>query len=76
MAAIQGTMLYAAELSWKGQKGVEGEDQAAVTRGHRGLQDNPSESTPTWTIDSQDSRNGSWLDRREGEDRRSFWEDK
>lgn len=30
MAITQGTMLYAAELTWKGQKGMEGEYQAAV----------------------------------------------
>lgn len=30
MATIQGTMLYAAVLTWKGQKGVEGEHYAAI----------------------------------------------
>ena len=32
MAIIQGTMLYASELTWGGGKGVEGEYQAAINR--------------------------------------------
>ena len=32
MAIIQGTMLYASELTWNGGKGIEGEYQAAINR--------------------------------------------
>jgi ribonuclease HI len=32
MSLVQGTMLYASELTWKGQKGVEGEYQRAINR--------------------------------------------
>ena len=32
MSLIQGTMLYGAELTWNGQKGVEGEYQRAINR--------------------------------------------
>ena len=32
MSLVQGTMLYAAELTWSGQKGVEGEYQRAINR--------------------------------------------
>ena len=32
MAVIQGTMLYASELTWEGSKRVEGEYQAAINR--------------------------------------------
>ena len=32
MALVQGTMLYAAELTWSGQKNIEGEYQRAINR--------------------------------------------
>ena len=32
MSLIQGTVLYGAELTWNGQKGVEGENQRAINR--------------------------------------------
>ena len=32
MAIIQGTMLYASELTWGGGRGVEGEQQVAINR--------------------------------------------
>lgn len=32
MPLVQGTVLYAAELTWSGQKGVEGEYQRAINR--------------------------------------------
>ena len=32
MSLVQGTMLYAAELSWSGRKGIEGEYQRAINR--------------------------------------------
>ena len=32
MATVQGTMLYASELTWNGRKGVEGEYQRAINR--------------------------------------------
>ena len=32
MALVQGTMLYAAELTWSGQKSIEGEYQRAINR--------------------------------------------
>lgn len=35
MAIIQGTMLYASELTWRGQRGMEGEHQAAINRMRR-----------------------------------------
>ena len=32
MALVQGTMLYAAELTWSGQRGIEGEYQRAINQ--------------------------------------------
>ena len=32
MAIVQGTMLYASELTWNGKKGLEGEYQKAINR--------------------------------------------
>ena len=32
MSLVQGTILYAAELTWKGQKSIEGEYQRAINR--------------------------------------------
>ena len=32
MSLVQGTMLYVAELTWSGQRGVEGEYQRAINR--------------------------------------------
>lgn len=42
MAIVQGTLLYAAELTCNGQNWVEGEYQAATNRMIRGFQVNPS----------------------------------
>ena len=46
MSLVQGTMMYAAELTWNGQKEVEGEYQRAINRMARSMS-GAFRSTPT-----------------------------
>ena len=80
-------MVYAAELTWNGQMGVEGEYQRAINRITRSTL-GTFRSTPTgilaggaaihrqgpcWIIGSRGGHRGCWQDRRMEEDRRKSW---